>query len=597
MVGNLKNEIELLKYFNAFRFKGQIIDYAIVLTDKELEDKYYINSILNGERRILYHCLKYIYAQKDHSVYISNLLFLYIVIKNKIRNEFIQNNNKIGFDNFSIYQDRKDYFIKENSIYSKIMAEIAVKSSFNTKSLKYLEARITPKKSVKELKTVIERIDKSVIYKEPNDFCLRDKSIFRNTNNAISCFNYGYIIHFLKKVDDKKKNEFYSRHYKLRQEVCKQAITINKFRELGSKVASRIWGIDAASSEMNARPEVFAQAMRYLRNNVHVNENPNLISLTIPKLGFTYHVGEDNMDIVDGLRSIEEVIYFLRFENCDRLGHALVIGLDVKEYYKRRNNYVIMSKGELLDNLVWLKHKAMEINANFPSSCMDKIRELTQYIYNNKLGNSININSDMLYDAWLLRGDNPESYRGEINENPCQLNSYDNYSLNDEIECQIARKNDEACSIYRLYHFDKDVKLKSYESVEFKIDNEFISLVIKVQNNIREKIASKGLYIETNPSSNYKIGEMERYSQHPIKNFYNVDLCDKINDYQLCVSINTDDLGVFSTSLENEYAVLALALEKEKNEDGTPKYQPRMIYKWLDSIREQGFEQRFNMCN
>lgn len=476
------------------------------------------------------------------------------------------------------------------------MAELAVKSSFASKNLKYLEARITPKDTGDKLKKWVEFIDKGVINENMQCAFPYDSSYFK-VNSDISKSNYGYVIHFLKKKDNNRSdNDFYSRNHKLRLDTKRQAIAINNFRNSGSKIASRIWGIDAASSEMNSRPEVFAQAMRYLKSKSITNNNPHLVSLTVPKLGFTYHVGEDNMDIVDGLRAIEEVLYFLNFNIGDRFGHALVVGVDVKEYYKRRNNYALMKKGELLDNLVWLRHKSIELNIHFPLFCFEKIRELSVEIYKNKLNNNI-IDADLLYDAWLLRGDDPELYRGGHSEKDSYIDSYDRYGCNKYSVCNIARKNADACVLYSLYHFDKDVKKKCKESVEFKIDNEFISLVTCVQKNIRQKIVDKGIYIETNPSSNYKIGEIEKYSEHPIISYYNIGLTNDVNDLQMCVSINTDDLGVFSTTLENEYALLALALEKEKNDDGTQKYQPRMIYDWLNRIREQGFEQRFYKNN
>ena len=41
---------------------------------------------------------------------------------------------------------------------------------------------------------------------------------------------------------------------------------------------------------------------------------------------------------------------------------------------------------------------------------------------------------------------------------------------------------------------------------------------------------------------------------------------------QLSVSINTDDQGVFDTLLENEYALMALALKKKKDKDNHKIY-------------------------
>jgi len=91
--------------------------------------------------------------------------------------------------------------------------------------------------------------------------------------------------------------------------------------------------------------------------------------------------------------------------------------------------------------------------------------------------------------------------------------------------------------------------------------------------------------------------KLKRYSKHPITNFYNLGLTydhEKLeNNPQLFISINTDDQGVFNTYLENEYAMLAIALEKEKDENGKPIYNQAMIYDWLDRIREMGLEMSF----
>ena len=61
----------------------------------------------------------------------------------------------------------------------------------------------------------------------------------------------------------------------------------------------------------------------------------------------------------------------------------------------------------------------------------------------------------------------------------------------------------------------------------------------------------------------------------------------------LCVSINTDDQGVFDTLLENEYALMALALKKAKDENYQPLYDLEDIYKWIDYVRQMGIEQVF----
>lgn len=53
----------------------------------------------------------------------------------------------------------------------------------------------------------------------------------------------------------------------------------------------------------------------------------------------------------------------------------------------------------------------------------------------------------------------------------------------------------------------------------------------------------------------------------------------------LQVSINTDDQGVFDTSLENEYAIMTIALKKTKDENNQLLYDLEDIYAWVDYVR------------
>ena len=64
---------------------------------------------------------------------------------------------------------------------------------------------------------------------------------------------------------------------------------------------------------------------------------------------------------------------------------------------------------------------------------------------------------------------------------------------------------------------------------------------------------------------------------------------------KMFVSINTDDLGVFDTTLENEYALMACALDNALNAQGEHAYKSSDIYDWIDRIREMGLEQSFKL--
>ena len=61
--------------------------------------------------------------------------------------------------------------------------------------------------------------------------------------------------------------------------------------------------------------------------------------------------------------------------------------------------------------------------------------------------------------------------------------------------------------------------------------------------------------------------------------------------HEVSVSINTDESGVFATSLEREYVLMGIALEK--TDDPRFKNSPRTVKEWLNRVRQILVEQRF----
>ena len=113
-------------------------------------------------------------------------------------------------------------------------------------------------------------------------------------------------------------------------------------------------------------------------------------------------------------------------------------------------------------------------------------------------------------------------------------------------------------------------------------------------------ISLKNIGIECNPSSNWLIGTFKDYLKHPIFRFNNKHLYAandprfNLSNPRLSASINTDDLGIFDTTLENEFALMACALERHNQFcDEDKVILPDNIYAWLDYIRQQGCEQSF----
>ena len=98
-------------------------------------------------------------------------------------------------------------------------------------------------------------------------------------------------------------------------------------------------GIDACSQEIGCRPEVFAPVYRFLSE--HIAEEVPVTPHTpeLKQLKKTFHVGEDFLDIVDGLRAVDEAVRFLNLQCGDRIGHGTVLGINVKKWYEFNANF------------------------------------------------------------------------------------------------------------------------------------------------------------------------------------------------------------------------------------------------------------------
>ena len=558
------------------------LDYAIVegksVPHSKQERCAY--SLLSGERYLMYNILGRIYNGETDGGRIESLFYIYLLIKNEIRHEINQLNNAVGFGNFAIYEERKTLFVKGYAEYSDAALHLAVASFFThgKTNLRYHEARITPCNLGCEIVDSIRKYDLAI-----------NNPMFKTETEQ---WEYRYIFHFIKQPDVvTAENEGDERHKNLRNEVKTQAHAIVAYRNSQEKhndkyLADRAVGIDAANSEIACRPEVFGQAFRFLRG--HRIDHPELHQPA--DLGITFHVGEDFMEVVDGLRAIEEALLFLQLRKGDRLGHALALGVDVRKYYKSRNYTIPMSLQMQLDNSAWMYHHLKDSNRfhNVASKMKESFASAYDQISGDKSKALPSI--DLYYSSMLLRGDDPKAYH-DTDSNMWQREGIDPWSrkaLNDNALCIKARKHVTARNLYHDYHYDVAFKRNSNTYTEWVVSEEMIDAIEYLQSQMLRDVESKGLAIECNPTSNYKIGDFDRYEEHPIQIFNSI-AADGSKQHAISVSINTDDKGVFSTSIEREYALIAHSMIRKYRAKNAP-----MVYDWLDRVRRYSVEQIFD---
>ncbi len=611
----VKKKVECLRFCRGTRFlqpngSTKCLDYAIdINSENALKSPV---RFLTGERRFLYLCLRGCYSG-TFSKREADLFLLYLLLKQRFHDELIQTNKRYGFRNFAEYQDRKAHIWAKRTEYQVEAYRLAVNTSLS-QSVDSLEMRISPETNSKALREKIIEPDQAIEFsfaEQAEDWQQTRES------RAQEQEKYFYTLHFIKKPLPRlprPKNDAWRipqcRHAKLRSAVEQQAKAIAHALEHSSYLCSRVRGIDAASNEIGCRPEIFAVAFRFLQSMGPRYAGSWGQPRYWPALKATYHVGEDFRDLTDGLRAVDEAVCFLNLERGSRIGHGLALGIDPDAYYRMKNMEVILPAQDLLDNLAWLLCRSLEWGVEIRPAVRTKLkqqaRQLMSTIYNAAGGQTASLLE--YFESWMLRGDAPELYwdASEPPQDPvrwgllCATGRYHGFGLNDHVwggrDIAACRRNQTVCNLNHAYQYDPYVLQAGQEPTRFTIDAAYIQVIRRIQDCMLQKLMEKGICVECNPSSNYLIGTFRDYQKHPIFRFnnYGLDLPEYQDKHsQLHVSINTDDQGVFDTSLENEYALVYGCLTLRKDEEGHRIVSGDAALEYLEHLRIAGHSMTF----
>ena len=454
-----------------------------------------------------------------------------------MRKEFIQTNPLVGFENFKIYESRKNKFCSDE--FKNIFPLYAIQSSIRPDSADKMEARVTP----------IEIPEQDV-----------RKSIDGSVRSDINDSNLTYIIHFIKRSEQVEYKKYYGSRYDYcqvyRNEIDKILNDTQKRHDviLYPQPVYKIVGIDAAGAEIDCSPAVFGQIYRYARLRGITN--------------FTYHVGEDFYDLCDGLKAIDDAIRFLHLGNGSRLGHATALGISASKYYEHRGYQTIMPRQRLLDALVWI-YKTMVLNGGkMPAYFSEELEKKMSEIYG-KIGYHIPFNIDTYYMSMMLRSDNFVSIG--------QYSCWERASQCQDLLCIKARTNQDANALCCEFLTSKKVWEKGNAIETYTYLPEIVEVASILQVYLQYIVLEKSIIIETNPSSNVVIGPIDKYEEHTIHHFIKNGIT---------ASINTDDKGIFSTSLSNEYSLYANSAKHMGVSDTD-------VVKYIGEIRKNAEKSRF----
>lgn len=485
---------------------------------------------------------------------ISRLFHIYLLILGSVHKMMVQQEHQYGFDQFQKLTLNSLRDLSEEK-YEQRFLQIAGNKLQN---LSFLEGRMAPKNS--ELQNIL--LIKNIIQGWEN-FIKAHKNLHGISQNKPE---FKLVAHFIKSKDDFKSD--WIRHKTLRINLFKKSYILsclikkNKFKDL-------IVGIDAASNELHTPPEVFAPIFRRMRRvNSHIK--------------FTFHVGEDFVHPLSGLRAIYEALLFLNLKPGDRLGHVTAAGISWELWKKEFEKTILIKQGEWLDNLIFLysliSTNELSLLMQHKIHFQQEIQKLLSLIYND------NFNIEDYQLSWRYRTYCPIHLLNLDNLNANSLTVFDDYEWND---VNKLKSNTNAIKCLQAYH--SMVNRKNYDKlIPINIDEIFKAPIIdEIQIHILKLLSQADVVIETLPTSNVRISQYKDHSEHHLfrwKKWY-----DEGKEIPKIV-IGSDDTGIFSTNIFNEYAHIYCQLTSENN---TNRLTPNKAIKYLEELNTNSLKYKF----
>ena len=632
----LKDTVDRLR--NAYGVRLPILGDDSFCLDYAMEEPFYNAGknqnirVVIGERSFLYRCIRACMDGEVFTDFEKELFYLYLVLQCNFRSEMIQNNDQTGFLNFKNYQDRKDDAWDATPYYGDAMC-MALNNRLNCENITSLEGRMVPKPQAGINVNKVFRADLAKRFHDCNPESALDIAKYgfdpETDLDLLRDASWFYVFHYFKVPDDRKLHpEKFAlpvcRHARHRALIARQTRGLADALRESPYFRSRVRGIDSASEEVFCRPEVFAGAFRFI-DSIQKNwslTDTGLLSSNPVRIHKTYHAGEDFLDIASGLRAIDEAIRFLHLEPGSRIGHALALGVDPEIHYITKHQEIITTRQDRLDDLVWILYRGKELGVAADSVLDAQLRREAKQLFHDIYGRVIHENGwdsslQQYWNSMKLREDDPSLYRSKhfkagmaTREDTVYLFDKDNEEL------RFYREDPQVSGLYYYYQFGVEEGRSGNETCIIKVSREYIQLMRRLQDAMMADIYRRNLIIETNPSSNVLIGTFKDYCLHPVFRFNDRKLTAwkstarpeaRDNTIQLNVCINTDDLGVFDTNLEFEYALLYEALRKRMEQNSVPgddlkenfagsmgenqgnyQYSSHDILDYLDDLRDMG---------
>lgn len=454
----------------------------------------------------------------------------FILILGCIHRLVVQQRNQKGFTQFNLIPNNDIRWSHESKEYLKRFKQLIYSGA--PLFLEMTEGRFAPRNTTKDNINLISHIVSQY-----------NKSLEKEDIEVLP--GLSLIAHFIK-TSDTSDNPSFERHHELRQDLSNKSISLLNAARCNKTVKDKVVGIDAASNEMDAWPEVFAPIFRFMRRE-WPSDN---------RLILTYHAGEDFVHILSGLRMMIEAASFLDMSHGDRIGHGVAAGLSPSLWIERSAPSIFIKKGEWLDDLV-IAYSLITNDRAYAGTLhrllpvlLQNIEDHAAYIY----GKVVSLNS--LIHSWGCRKYDPKIYlKGK---NTPQKDTPDECS-----KCEKLLSDENVKELYWKYHYDKTTRQRYNEMINVPIQNGLFTAadLEQLQNIVLDWIAAKNIALEVPVTSNLAISFYRRLEEHHLDRWLKGH---SENGLMIPpVIIGSDDPGIFMTNIYIEYGRIMEYLQKK----------------------------------
>lgn len=495
---------------------------------------------LRQEQDMWYRAFQFLKGHSRCRCIFEQFLHLYLLLENEYISLYRHNEQNSGFAAFAKASDHERRAVSVSTGYYHTTFRRLLKAAEATGHT-HLEIRITPKAFI-EKGTQLCRIWED---------CCRNHPKGRQTTGAgsapIQMPQLIFVTHFIKrKPKEHQANSLIlsDLYEKEREKHLQTAADLANFYQQFSQQHRYPLGIDAAASELDLPPEVFAPAFRLFERRTHISHK-------------TYHCGEDFHHLLSGIRAIHEAVTFLGLTTGNRIGHGTAIGISPSLWLESMPEKIILERGEWMLDLIFA---ARYLRTDKQDYARRVALDLAHCIFNR----SVSLHDlDALYDARafvprhvreLIKCEGPRACPIPISDD-----TKEEYKL---IRSFIDAHGTAWSELHNAWFTDKSTREKMTELVEIAQDEITAKELLCLQQRVQALIADRDIAIETPPISNLRISQYRQVEQHHILRWLGVPGYTCEGDVPMNICMGSDDPGIFVTDIKNEYYHLYNLLRK-----------------------------------